>query len=162
MKRTGSFFLALVLMFSFLSFDSGAASEAEAAPYVIDFSVTVIDDITGADENSTRATGLIFYYDLSLSNNGTTLTINGITRGTTEVVKTGFKNLTVQRRKTASDSWQDYYEYGNVYIDSYMASVSTKLAVVSGYQYRLTCKHYAKKNILSVQTISNTSNSVTV
>ncbi len=162
MKRTGSFFLTLILMFSFLAFDSGAASEAEAAPYVVDFSVTVIDDITDIDENSTRATGLISYYEISLSNSGTTLTINGVTRGTNEVVKAGFKNLTVQRRKTASDSWQDYYEYGNIYSDSNGASVSTKLAVVSGYQYRLTCKHYAKKNILSVQTISNTSNSVTV
>lgn len=55
----------------------------------------------------------------------------------------------------------EHTKYGNVYFDSYAATIIRNLPVDPGYQYRVTCKHYAKKNILNTQTISNTSNIVT-
>lgn len=162
MKKTISIFLCTVMMFSFFIFDTSAINEAEDVHRVTYFAVTGSDDAELTEEAEMRATGLIVAYGLSISVTGTTLKLNGQTRGSTEVVKVGFKNLIVQRRRTSSESWEDYYEYGNVYIDDFFANLSTSLTVASGYQYRISCKHYAKKNILSVQTISNTSNVVVV
>lgn len=162
MKKFVSLFLSIVLIFSFFAFDTVALSDEAFVPYVVDFTVTTESNDFTIDENNTRATGLITSYGLNISNSGTTLNISGRTSGSVDVVKCGFKNLTVERRKTSSDSWQDYYEYGNVYRDATVATLTTSLVVESGYQYRVSCKHYAKKSILSVETISNTSNSVTV
>lgn len=161
MKKIICSFLSVILMFSFFTLDTVAASEDEIAPYVIDFNLTSTD-IFSKEADNARASGLILSYGLSVQKDGTSLVIKGITNCAADVVKCGFKNLTVERRKTSSDSWSDYYEYGNVYYESSATSVSTTLSVASGYQYRVTCKHYAKKNILSVQTIANTSNIVTV
>lgn len=160
MKRAVSFFLSIVMMFSFFAFDTLATDDG-FEPYVIDFSLLPDFDFDSDDENSSRATGLITSYVLSLSKTGSVLHIVGGTYGTSQVVKSGFKDLTVQRRKSTNDSWTDYYEYGNVYIDAFMATVDTKLAVAANYQYRVTCKHYAKKSLLVTQTISNVSNIVT-
>lgn len=161
MKRIIAFFLCVVLSLTSLFFSVSATNEDEFSPYVIDFTVTTeINEATVAD--NARATGLITAYGLSLSNSGTTLKLSGQTHASAEVEKCGFKNLVVERRKTSSDSWEEYYDFGNVYVDGITANLSTNLAVASGYQYRISCKHYAKKNILSVQTISNTSNSITL
>lgn len=162
MKRIVSFLLSVVLMVSFYAFDIGAVDDEPSPPYVIDFVLTTESESTDVEQNSSRVSGLITSYGLSLSKSGTTLEISGRTHGTSEVIKSGFKNLTVERRKTSDDSWEDYYEYGNVYRDAFAASLSTSLVVASGYQYRISCKHYAKKNLLAIQTISNTSNIVTV
>lgn len=158
MKKLLSVFLcAVVLVFSF-SLNVIAADDNIVSP-VIDFNLTSASDIiTTAEGAQIRATGLITSTALSISKSGTTLTIVGKTLCIGEVVKSGFKNLTVERRKTSSDSWKDYYDYGNKYIDGFAANLSTSLTVESGYQYRVTTKHYAKKNILMVQTISNESN----
>lgn len=158
MKRIVSFFLCIVLVFSLFSTNASATDGEELAPYVVDFVVTTDADALPDSENNSRVTGLIFSYSLGLLSSGNTLEISGLTQCSIDVVKCGFKNLTVERRKTSSDSWEDYYEFGNVYREATAAGLSTSLLVASGYQYRVTCKHYAKKNILSVQTISNTSN----
>lgn len=160
MKKFISIFLSAVMLFSFFAFDASAIND-EFEPYVIDFSITTDFDLSETEETEPRATGLIASYTLSLSKTGSVLHITGRTVGTSEVVKSGFKNLTVQRRKTIDDSWEDYYEYGNVYRDAFLANLDTKLSVAANYQYRVTCKHYAKKNLLSIQTISNVSNIVT-
>lgn len=161
MKRILSFLLCLVLTFSFFTFDTKAAEDA-FEPYIVDFVITSQGEIFETSEENTRVTGLITDYFLSLSKTGTTLKITGRTQGIIEVVKSGFKGLTVERRKSSADDWEEYYDYGNVYVDTYIASLSTTLAVASGYQYRVTCKHYAKKSLLVTQTISNTSGIVTV
>ena len=141
MKRFISIIMALVCLFSFLSFATYAA------------------DNNGKE---IQASGLIFQYNLAISKkNSTTLSIEGFTDCDPVVVKCGFKNLKVQRRVNSSYSWSDYYDYGNVYEDSAYAVIGRYLTVEPGYQYRVTCKHYAKKNILNTQTISNTSNIVT-
>lgn len=162
MKKTIAVCLSIILLFSCLVINVSANSDEEFIPYVTSFKVTTERSDLKTEENINRATGLINIYSLSLSKTGTTLNIGGQTLAATGVVKCGFKDLTIQRRKTSSDSWEDYYEYGNVYRDATGANLSTTLVVASGYQYRISCKHYAKKNFLSVQTISNTSNIVTV
>lgn len=162
MKKCIAVLLSVVFLFLNFSFSANALKEDEADPYVIDF-VTVVNPSNIATGNvETRATGLILSYSLSLSKTGTTLNISGLTNGATTVVKCGFKDLTIQRRKTSSDSWEDYYEYGDFYRDSTVAGLSTTLSVAAGYQYRISCKHYAKKSLFVTQTISNTSNIVTV
>lgn len=162
MKRIISFLICAVLMFSFCAINASASETEVFVPYVIDFTITTEISIAEADAMNSRASGLISSYGLSLTKSGNVLSIEGRTNCSPGVVKCGFKDLTVQRRKTSSDAWKDYYEYGNVYRDATAAGLSTTLAVESGYQYRIYCKHYAKKNIFSVETISNTSNIVTV
>ncbi len=162
MKKAVSFLLCAILMFSFFSMNADASDNTDFIPYVIDFVVTTDINTAETNETNSRASGLIGSYGLSLTKTATSLYIEGITNCSPEVVKCGFKDLTVQRRKTTSDAWKDYYEYGNVYREATAAGLSTTLAVESGYQYRIYCKHYAKKNIFSVETISNTSNIVTV
>lgn len=161
MKKNISLLLSVFFIFSCVSFDVNATNKDDFVPYVVSFNVDseLYYETTG---DSTRATGLINSYSLYLTKTGTTLNITGQTHGSLEVVKCGFKDLTIQRRKTSDDSWKDYYEYGNVYADTVAANLNTTLVVESGYQYRISCKHYAKKNIFSVQTIANTSGIVTV
>lgn len=138
------------------------AEEYSFVPYIIDFSVTSAEVDQSNISDNTRATGLIYAYGLDLSKSGNTLHITGQTYGFGDVVKAGFKDLTIQRRKTSDDSWKDYYDYGNVYVDGWGANLDTTLVVESGYQYRISCKHYAKKSLLVTQTIANTSGIVTV
>lgn len=153
--------MSVVLSVSFFCVESVAVDYSEEAK-VIDFVLTNESNESIENLNKTRASGLIYAYGIDISKNGTTLLIAGETDCISAVVKCGFKNLTVERRKTSSDSWEDYYEYGNVYADSNFANLSTSLSVASGYQYRVTCKHYAKKSLLVTQSISNTSNIVII
>lgn len=111
---------------------------------------------------STYATGLISMYYIGIAQNGNTLTIVGKTYGISDVKKSGFKEIVVQQRKSSSDSWSTYTKYTDVYLDNTSYVISKSLAVPAGYQYRVTCIHYAKKNLLSTQKISNTSNIVTM
>ena len=122
------------------------------------FAVNAIDK----DNAETRASGLIYQFNLEISKEtNTILSIEGLTDCDPVVVKCGFKNLMVQRRVNISSSWSDFYDYGNLYLDDSYYALGKYLPVDPGYQYRVTCKHYAKKNALNIQTISNTSNIVT-
>lgn len=156
MKKIFCALLSFVMIFSLFTFDTFAVSEAETAPYVIDFTLSSANDFSVAS-NETRVSGLILTYALSIQKSGTSIVIKGKTGCSNDVVKCGFKNLTVERRKSSSSSWSDYYDYGDYYVESTLATVSTTLSVASGYQYRVTCKHYAKKNLLLTENISNAS-----
>ena len=129
---------------------------------VLSFSLTTDADTIESGVSDARVTGLIAAYGLSLEKTGTTLKIYGQTLCAPDVVKCGFKDLVIQRRASSDDSWKDYYDYGNVYADTSLANLNTTLSVAAGYQYRISCKHYAKKSLLLTQSISNTSNTVTV
>lgn len=164
MKRLVSLLLSVVIIFSCCIFQTSAADENEKVflPYVVDFSLTSPTFVKESEVNESRVSGLIYFYCLNLSVSGKNIVIYAETYCDDSVVKSGFKNLVVQRRKVTSGTWSDYYDYGDLYSDAYAASVNTTLAVESGYQYRATCKHYAKKNIFSTESISNTSNIVSV
>ena len=156
MKKIVCMLLSVSLMFSFFVFDTSAAME-EAAPYVIDFTLTSADTFSEENVNE-RVSGLILSYGISIEKSGTSsIVIKGKTYCASDVVKCGFKNLTVERRKSSSYSWSDYYDYGDVYRDTSATTLNTTLSVASGYQYRVTCKHYAKKNLLLTENISNAS-----
>lgn len=161
MKKLFAFFLCVFVIFSMFALEVNA-EEDTFVPYIVDFNIVSAEIEQSTLYDNTRATGLIYAYGLDLSKSGNTLHITGQTYGFADVVKAGFKDLKIQRRKTSDDSWEDYYEYGNVYADAVAANLDTTLLVASGYQYRISCKHYAKKNIFSVQTIANTSGIVTV
>lgn len=163
MKKVISILLCLVVLISSFALNVSATDDKLTEPIVIDFILTAESDFNiFEDTNNTKATGLINSYALGLASNGTTLTIVGDTYCIATVVKCGYKNLVVQRRKTSSDSWEEYYDFGNVYVEAASAHLSTTLKVESGYQYRISCKHYAKKSLFVTQSISNTSGIVTV
>lgn len=122
-----------------------------------------MEDILSLNPNneiSTYASNLISMYHIGISKNGNTLFIVGKTYGTYEVKKCGFKEVVVQRRKTINDSWSTYTKYTDLYLDNTSYVISKSLTVDTTYQYRVTCIHYAKKNLFSVQKISNVSNVV--
>ena len=155
-------FLCLAVSVSFFIFDTADKKKKEFVPTVLEFELSTESNNTELEGIDAKATGLINAYALSLEKTGTTLKIYGQTYATGEVVKCGFKNLVIQRRASSSDSWKDYYDYGDVYADGFAANLSTTLSVASGYQYRISCKHYAKKSLLVTQKIANTSGIVTV
>ena len=132
-----------------------------------DISLTAqeIDDILALNPNnniSTCASDLIIRYSIAISKNGSSLIIVGNTICVSEVKKSGFKEVVIQQRKTINDSWSTYIKYTDLYTDYPAYTLSKSITVPSGYQYRVTCIHYAKKSLLSTQKISNTSNVVVI
>ena len=129
----------------------------------IDLSEEEINDILALNPNndvSTMASDLISMYYIGISKSGSSLIIVGKTYGITGVIKSGFKEVVIQQRKTINDSWTTYTKYTDLYNDYPSYTLSKSITVPSGYQYRVTCIHYAKKSLLSTQKISNTSNIV--
>lgn len=112
------------------------------------------------NEDMARISGLIATYYIGISASGTSLTFGAKIVCKTDVVKCGFKEIMIQRRKSSTDSWADYFSYKELYADGSSYTYAKTVPVTSGYQYRATCKHYAKKNLLSTQTINDTSNTV--
>ncbi len=112
------------------------------------------------NEDMARISGLIATYYIGISASGTNLKIGAKIACKPEVVKCGFKEIMVQRRKSSLDSWADYFSYKEIYADRSTNDYTNTVPVSSGYQYRVNCKFYAKKNLLSTQTISANSNTV--
>lgn len=149
MKKSIIYIICLVIFANICTFNISAVNESVPNE---ESSVNTINEMDA------RATGLILSYGLEISKSGNSLTIIGTTYCNPDVVKCGFKNLVVERRLNSSSDWEEYHDYGNVYVETAAANLSTSLTVESGYQYRVTTKHYAKQNIILVQTISNESN----
>lgn len=110
---------------------------------------------------STYTSGLITRYAISATKSGNNLIITGLTSCIGTVVKCGFTKVTIQRRKNSSYSWSKYQSYSDLYNDNFAYNLKKTLAVDKGYQYRITCTHYAKKSLFSTEKIDNTSNTVT-
>lgn len=131
----------------------------------ISLSEEEIEDILALNPNndiSTRASNLILSYNIAISKSGNSLLIVGTTVGNSDVKKCGFKEIVIQQRKTINDSWSTYTKYTDLYLDTFGYTITKSITVPSGYQYRVTCVHYAKKSLLSTQKISNTSNIVII
>lgn len=118
------------------------------------------ETVEAQNEDMARISGLIISYYIAVEGSGTNLKISAKIVCKTEVVKCGFKEIMIQRRKSSLDNWADYFSYKEVYADRSSNTYAKTVPVTSGYQYRATCKFYAKKNLLSTQTISETSNTV--
>ncbi len=141
------------------------AEDGEVRPEWQDITLTQeeFDNIMALNPNNTvspYATGLINFYSIAVQKSGDKLIITGKTDCISTVVKCGFKEVVIQYRPSSSASWSEYLTYTDLYADSYGYKLSKTVTVPSACQYRVTCKHYAKKNILSTQTIDNTSNIV--
>ena len=162
MKRLVSFLLCVAVLLTGGICQVSSAEEEKFVPYIIDFSLTSPVFETESESAEPRVKGLILMYGIDLSVSGKNLVIRAETYCDDEVIKSGFKDFTVQRKKVTSGTWSNYCDYGFLYSNSYAATLNTTLAVESGYQYRISCKHYAKKNVLLTQSVSNTSNVVSV
>lgn len=108
-----------------------------------------------------RSSSLISAYSFGIKKSGSYLIVAGETICIVGVVKSGFKDVVVQRRKSSSDSWSTYVKFGDSCVDASYCALGKQLAVTSGYQYRATCIHYAKVSLLNTQKISNVSNIIT-
>lgn len=164
------FFMSAVIFILLLSFllptvafaaDGGQPEEWQD----ITLTEQEMDDILALNPDngiSTYASDLITMYHIAIAKSGNNLIVAGKTYAIPEVKKCGFKEVVIQRRKTSSNSWSTYTKYTDLYIDVSSYTLSKTIAVPSGYQYRVTCIHYAKKSLLSTQKINNTSNIVTM
>ncbi|MDE6469513.1 MAG: hypothetical protein K2L19_00640 [Eubacterium sp.] len=107
-----------------------------------------------------RTSGLITIYGIALQRNGSNINIAGKTYCNADVVKCGFTVIKIERRISQYSSWTDYTTYEDLYNDSAAYFLSKTIYAPTGYQYRATCTHYAKKSLLSTEKINNTSNIV--
>lgn len=156
------FFLSFVLVFSnvtaFAEID-GTQEEWQD----ISLSQEEFESVLSNNLNNTvapYALELILVHAIGIQKSGNTLIIAGKTMCDLDVVKCGFKEVIIQRKTSSATSWSDYQKYTDLYADLNQYVLSKSITVPSGYQYRVICTHYAKKNLLSTQKIDNTSNIV--
>ena len=167
MKRIINTLVVFSLLFAFLIPQIAYASDNTDAPEWTDISISdsefeAILENNPNNQISKRSTGLIDTYSIAVSKSGSNLLIAGRTTCSTDVTKCGLKEVIIQRRKNSSSSWSDYKTYDDLYTDGHTYILSKSIAVASGYQYRVTCTHYDKKNLFSTQKINNVSNVVTI
>jgi hypothetical protein len=166
MKKSISKLLAIILSILFIC-QVGLVAFANDEPDWEDISLTQeeFDEVLNQNPNnqiSTLTSGLISKAEIAVSKSSSNLIIAGRTVCSSDVVKCGFTVVTIQRRKDSSSSWSTYKTYEDLYKSSNSYTLSKTISVASGYQYRVTCTHYAKKSLLSTEKISNTSNNVTM
>lgn len=174
MKKSISKILAILLAFMFVFQTSFIALANDNEPDWVDIEMTEeeFDSILALNEHSnsssmsgqasTQATGLIASYSIAVSGSGTTLKIAGKTNCNPDVVKCGFTIITIQRRTSSTASWSTYKTYEDLYNNTSAYTLAKSITVPANYQYRVTCTHYAKKNLLSTQKINNTSNVISL
>ncbi len=114
------------------------------------------------DTTKSRASGLITAYGIAISKSGSDLLIAGKTYGNADVKKCGFTKVIVQRRKNSDSSWSTYASFKDLYRNATSYSLTKDMTPPKGYQYRVTCTHYARENIFSTEKIDNISNIVTI
>ncbi len=166
MKKTISKLLAISLAFLFV-FQTSFVALADEGPEWEDavWTQEEFDDIYYQNPNnqiSALTDGLILHYGIAISKNGSNLLIAGKTACDPDVVKCGFTVVTIQRRTGSSSSWRAYKTYEDLYRSAPSYTLTKTIAVAKGYQYRVTCTHYARKSLFSKEKINNTSNTVTI
>lgn len=114
------------------------------------------------DNTKARKSGLITIYGISIAKNGSELLIAGKTNCNADVTKCGFTKVIVQRRKNSDYSWSTYASFYDLYSNTVSYVLKKELTPPKGYQYRVTCTHYARENIFSTEKIDNISNIVTM
>lgn len=160
MKKIISFILIFSLLISIASMGAYAKSENIVEWKDIYLSQYELNNMLSSEQNETRASGLIIKYSIAINRDGNELIIAGMTNCAVSVVKCGFKEVVIQRRANSTQDWVDYVTYEDLYDDNFGYLLSKSITVGTGYQYRVTAIHYAKKNIFSTEKINNTSNTV--
>lgn len=160
MKKLIAIIMAM-MMFVLPGFTAFAAEEQPACGdyYISEEDFMKLEQVTSEDNGITPcATGLITSKRLTLAIDGNNLVIQGTTTGTYDVVKCGFKYITLQRYENGA--WKDYVKFEDLYSESSSCSVTKFVAAAKGYSYRVTARHYAKKSLLSTEKIDNTTASI--
>lgn len=145
-------------------------STAYASDNIPDLNESVLTDeeieriVSPYEKNySTASTdGLIDLYVIAVQKSGSYLLVAAKTVCSTDVVKCGYTEIRIQRRTGIRNSWSDYIVYEDLYKNSCSYIFGSKIKPQSGYQYRATCIHYAKKSLLSTEKINDSSNYVTM
>lgn len=104
----------------------------------------------------TYASGLIINRELTISKNGSKLIVYALTDCISSVKKCGFTEVIIQRKKPTATRWEDHKVYLDTYTDGSTLVFGKTVTLNSGYQYRATAVHYAKKSIFSTQKVSST------
>lgn len=159
-KFISTILIALFAVTCLLPFTSFASDGAEEDIYLAQ-SVLETEAYAEAEYAQLRATGLIIDKNLKITKSGTVLVINGKTTGSLEVKKCGFTKVVVQRKKAGETSWANYITYEDLYSETNSYNLNKSLTVASGYQYRVTATHYAKKSLFSTQKIDATTGYLT-
>lgn len=123
------------------------------------------NDILAQNPNNqlnSRTSGLIAAYSIAMDASGNQLRIVGQTICDPNVVKCGFTVVTLKRRASSTTSWTTYKTYEDLYRDAPSYTLSKSIIVPKGYQYRVYCTHYAKKNLFSREKIDNASNALAI
>lgn len=161
LKSISFILLALVMLVPTTAF---AAEEEVPEWQDITMSDEEIDEFLApymVDNSMSRASGLIVAYGMGIQKSGSNLKIVGKTNCVSGVTKCGFTEVIIQRRARSTDGWSQYTKYTDLYSNSGGYVLTKTITPPSGYQYRITCTHYAKK-ILSTEKIPNISNIVTM
>ena len=97
------------------------------------------------------ASGLIVGHTLGIAKDKNDLLITGSTSGSSSVVKCGFTKVVVQRRTSSNSSWSNYKTFTDLYDDDNRYQLSKRVPVTTGYQYRVTATHYAKRSLIQTE-----------
>lgn len=160
MKKYISIFLtALTVICCFTSYTALANDETDDNIIISEEEFNALEHID-ATYIEARTTGLITDKKLGIAKSGNNLIISGYTKCLSSVEKCGFKTVTIQRKKSSETSWSTYKTYSSLYADSNTYTLGKSVTVPSGYQYRVTATHYAKKSLLSTQSIDATTGSL--
>lgn len=161
MKKHISLLLTfIILATSLIPFNAFAADSTEDDAYFTQEEFEAFEH-TYSESIQEYTEGLIRVHLLGISKNGNILMISGDTKGISDVKKSGFTEVVIQRKKASESKWSDYKTYKDLYSDSNNYNLSKSVAVESGYQYRVTAIHYAKKSLLSTQKIEATTGYLT-
>ena len=154
MKKIKSVLIIILCFISIFSFQAFAfeKNDIEVSDIVLTQSemneILTLGNTYISDE---RASGLIFSATAAINNDYKLLQFVGTMICTPEVVKCGFEDIVVQRRSSSSAAWTHYYTFDDSYGDTNAHTVIKAVTTNTGYEYRVTCTLYAKKNIFSVE-----------
>lgn len=151
-KKTIALVLALVSIFSFEVFASDNSHIYEKKDVIL------FNGIETNTDNSTRVTGLIGSYYIGVARHGDYMHLVAKVNCIPDVTKCGFKEIIVYRKVTGTTNWTFVRSYEDLYYNGCSHSVEIELQILPNFDYRATCIHYAKKNILMTQTIDDYSN----
>ncbi|MBO5397225.1 MAG: hypothetical protein J6A97_10135 [Clostridia bacterium] len=160
-KKIKSVFIIVLCFISIFSFQTFALEKNDIEVSNIVLSQEKINEILALGNTYTpdeRATGLIVSATAAINDDHKLLQFVGTILCMTNVVKCGFENIVVQRRTSSSSSWTHYYTFDDSYGDTNAHSVVKAVTTNTGYEYRVICNLYAKKNIFSVERIDMVSN----
>lgn len=151
MKRFLSIFLSILIVIG-CSVPSYAFA-ADNSEYNSEFTQEEFESLEHVYAVSIQpyTSGLIVGHTLGIAKDGSDLLITGSTSGSSTVVKCGFTKVVIQRRSSSSASWSNYKTFTDLYDDDNRYQLSKRVPVTSGYQYRVTATHYAKKSLLQTE-----------